>query len=270
MVPSALLCSPRMRRVFLVIAATVSMLASPTLAQTEDELERARTLFVEGVELTHEERWDEAIARFRQVLEVRATPQVKYNLALALEASGQLSEAAALLREIQDSRELDRRARRDVQRLMRRIGPRLGQITIRIAGDEAGVRVYLDDEEIPLHRIGQPLTVDPGERRLVMKRRGRVVATQSVQVESGQLAEVTLVETEVRPEPVQAVAVVTQDEPAPAAARSVVDEWWFWTILGAVVVVAGGVAIGVAASSSGPPDPVQGNLNPGFIEVVLP
>lgn len=250
------------------VALTVA-LASPALAQSDEDLERARTLFAEGVELTQEERWSEAIERFRQVLEVRATPQVKYNLALALEANGQLSEAAALLREIQDSRQLGRRARRDVQRLLRLIGPRLGQLTVRISGDEAGVRVLLDGDEVPLDRIGQPLTVDPGERRVVMQRRGREVASQSVRVEAGQSAEVTLVETRVRPEAVE-TALVTQEEPLPPS-RSVLEEWWFWTIIGAVVVIAGGVTIGVVAgSSSGPPNPVQGNLDPGVIEVVLP
>jgi hypothetical protein len=253
----------------LLAALLVAMSLAPTaLAQSEEDLQRARALFAEGVELANAEQWDEAVDRFRQVLEVRSTPQVKYNLALALEGAGELSEAATLLREIQDSRELDRRTRRDVQRLLEAIGPRLGQLTVRITGDEAGVRVLVDGDEVPLDRVGQPLAVDPGEHRVVMERRGRAVASQSVTVTSGETAEVTLVETAV---PAAALddELLTQEVPPAAGGGNVLEEWWFWTIIGAVVL-ATAVTIGVVAATSGPPSPVQGNLMPGVLEVMLP
>ena len=252
----------------LAAAFLASALVSPALAQSEEDLARARTLFAEGVELTHEEQWEEAVERFRQVLEVRSTPQVKYNLALALEGAGELSEAAALLREIQDSRELDRRTRRDVQRLLQAIGPRLGQLTVRITGDEAGVRVLLDGDEIPLDRVGQPLATDPGEHRVVMERRGRAVASQTVTVTSGETTEVTLVETAVVASAVDE-ELLTREGPPAASGGNVLEEWWLWTIIGAVVV-ATGVTIGIVAATSGPPSPVQGNLSPGVLEVMLP
>lgn len=252
----------------LAAAFLASALVSPALAQSEEDLARARALFAEGVELTHEEQWEEAVERFRQVLEVRSTPQVKYNLALALEGAGELSEAAALLREIQDSRELDRRTRRDVQRLLQAIGPRLGQLTVRITGDEAGVRVLLDGDEIPLDRVGQPLATDPGEHRVVMERRGRAVASQTVTVTSGESTEVTLVETAVVASAVDE-ELLTREIPPAASGGNVLEEWWFWTIIGAVVV-ATGVTIGIVAATSGPPSPVQGNLSPGVLEVMLP
>ena len=261
-----------MARALLGIVAAVlvaTALVPPALAQSEEDLARARALFAEGVELTHAERWEEAVERFRQVLEVRSTPQVQYNLALALEGAGELSEAAALLRTIQDSRELDRRTRRDVQRLLESIGPRLGQLTVRITGDEAGVRVLVDGDEMPLDRIGQPLASDPGEHRVVMERRGRVVASQTVTVVSGENAEVTLVETAVSASALDD-DLLTRQDPAPAGGGgNVLEEWWFWTIIGAAVL-ATAVTVGVVAATSGPPSPVQGNLTPGVLEVMLP
>lgn len=248
-----------------VFLVATSLLASAprASAQTEADLERARTLFAEGVELTHEERWDEAVARFRQVLEVRSTPQVQYNLALALERSGELSEAASILREIQDSRELNRQQRRDAARLLNTIGPRLGQLIVRISGDEAGVRVQVGDDEVPLDRIGQPLVVDPGTHRVSMHRRGREVASQQVTVTSGEPSEVTLVEVAVAPEPIPQRAPATEE---PAGELNIAEQWWFWVVIGAIVVT--GVTIGiVAGTSSSGPSAVSGNLTPGVLEV---
>ncbi len=100
----------------LVLAAT-----SGASAQSEAELDRARTLFGEGVELTQQEQWADAADRFRQVMEVRATGQVKYNLALALSHTTELAEAAVLLREAVDDHELRRRTRREATNLLESI-----------------------------------------------------------------------------------------------------------------------------------------------------
>lgn len=249
--------TPMTRTLSRVALLVFLLTAASARAQTDEELRRARELFAEGVALTQDERWEEAIDRFRQVLAVRPTPQVKYNLALALEGAGQLAAAADLLREIQDSRRLDRATRRDVQRLLDAIGPRLAQIVVRLHGDEAGMRVQVDGHDVPLDRIGRPVVVSPGEHRVALLRRGREVAARTVYVSSGDTEEVTLVETVERERPnpeASDPAVPAQPQPAPAPSNGeIVEQWWFWTVIGAVVIVA--VAVGVAAGTSGRDEP---------------
>ncbi len=246
----------------------VLLLASAASAQTDEELEEARTLFGEGVQLTQEERWEEAAERFRRVMRVRATGQVKYNLALALSHTSALAEAATLLREVVDDAELDRRTRRDARRLLDEIQPRLAHLTVRVQGDEAGLALTLDGAPLGLDRLGTPIPVDPGRHTLAARRGAREAGTREITLAEGESGEVTLVATAVHAsdEP----PGLFDDEPsAHASSGNVLEEWWLWTLVGAVVVVGVGIGVGVAVATSGP-SPVQGNLSPGVLEVTLP
>lgn len=251
--------------------ALVLLATAGASAQTEEELEEARALFAEGVQATREERWGEAAERFRRVMRVRATAQVKYNLALALSHTGELAEAAALLRDVVEDPDLPRRPRRHARRLLREIEPRLGRLTVRVQGDEVGLTVTLDGRPIGLDRLGSPIEVDPGAHRVALTRGGVVLGSRQVRVAEGESAEVALVATAVRRTEGEERELVVAEEPAvaPAAGGSVLEEWWFWTMVGAVVVAGVGIGVGVAMATSAP-SPVQGNLSPGVLEVMLP
>ena len=140
----------------------IGMFSLRAEAQTEAELETARATFMEGVELSGDAQWAEAAQRFREVLAVRSTAQVQYNLGLALSHTDALVEAAELLRAALDSDELDRRRARDIRRLLEELEPRLARITVRTMGDEAGANVTLDGEAVGLDQIGTAIPVDPG------------------------------------------------------------------------------------------------------------
>ncbi|MFK7987149.1 MAG: hypothetical protein AB8I08_14080 [Sandaracinaceae bacterium] len=96
-------------------------LAPLARAQTEAELDEARAAFREGVAFTQEERWAEAVPRFRAVLEVRDTAAVRYNLGLALVNSGEVREGVAYLRGVQNDPSLDDESRADARAEVERI-----------------------------------------------------------------------------------------------------------------------------------------------------
>jgi tetratricopeptide (TPR) repeat protein len=55
-----------------------------------------------------------------------------------------------------------------------------------------------------------------------------------------------------------------------APSRSVVEEWWFWTIIAVVVVGAGvGIGLGVAFSDPGTEAPLAGNFGTDFVATTL-
>jgi len=247
--------------------------AGPAAAQSEAELARARAAFGAGVEASDAGRWEEAAARFRQVMEVRATGQVKYNLAVALEHTGELAEAAELLADVVDDRELGRRTRRDARRLLSTIQPRLGRLTVMVSGDDAGTRVTLDGDELAAESIGSAVTVDPGMHSVVLARGGTELDRESVSVPEGGTASVTLTAAAPVPTPAEvALDAETAGDPRSddtddGGGGSVFGEWWFWTGVAALVI---GVAlIGIIASSGDDGEPVQGNLRPGILEVSL-
>lgn len=258
-----------MAGVALGLALVIAGDATTARAQTEAELQRARELFGEGVELVEEERWAEAAERFRLVMEVRATGQVKYNLGIALERSGELAEASSLLREAADDAELDRRTRRDARRVLEAIEPRLAHLTVRVEGDAAaGATVTVDERELSPDQLGQPVAVDPGTRQVAARRGERTIDARSVTLGEGESEEVTLQVTSV-PTPAETAAVGMEEEILPreepaGAQDDLFGQWWFWAGVGGVVVTI--VLIGIVASSGGQ-EPVRGNLMPGILEV---
>ncbi|MDQ3034519.1 MAG: hypothetical protein M3Y87_19070 [Myxococcota bacterium] len=258
------------------VALSVLLAAPDASAQTEAQLERARAAFGEGVQLTAEERWAEAAARFREVIAVRATPQVRFNLAVALFHSGEIGEAADLFAQVVDAPELDRRTRREAQRMLSQAEPQLGRLTIRIAGDEGGVTVLLDDREVGLERVGQPMSVTAGTHRVALRRGTQVVARREVSVAQGETEQVSLTPVAAAPidDPVDRELLIPEEQPA-GPGGDVTGEWWFWAAIGGGAAVVAGVIIGVAVASSGSGGgqqlpPLQGNLQPGVIEVTLP
>lgn len=97
------------------LAVLPVLVAGPARAQSEAELERARAEFAEGVELMNQARWARAARRFRSVMRVRATAQVKYNLGVSLVRAGQTEEGLRLLRQVEDDPELDAESRREAR-----------------------------------------------------------------------------------------------------------------------------------------------------------
>lgn len=252
-----------MRGVIFLLVLSVSTSAA---AQTDAELAQARTTFMEGVELTEQERWAEAAERFRAVMEVRATGQVKYNLGLALSHTGELAEAAALLGQAAEDPELDRRTRRAARGLLEEIEPRLATLTVRLRGDEAGVTVTVDGEPWALGRLGPPQRVDPGTHEVASLRGEQTLDSQAVTVEEGGAAEVSLsTQAPVGAIDDELLADAAADEDTGGA--SVLEQWWLWTAIGAAVVIGVGVTVGVVVATDGSVQPVMGNLDPSVLQV---
>ncbi len=238
-----------------VIAICVAAFAAAAQAQTEEQLERARERFAEGVEHLDAERFAQAVACFRDVLAVRASGQVRYNLAIALQHTGKLAEASRLLAEVPDDRSVPARTRRDARRLLRSIEPRLAHVTISVQGDHDGAVMVLDEEELGLDQVDQSIAVDPG-RHVVLLRRGRqILARQQVELSEGESDEVVLAHTG---SAIASLPAPGGDDPyalpvehnraTQANNENVVDQWWFWVAMGSIGVVLLSIVIGVAVS----------------------
>lgn len=250
----------------LIAVVLVALASGRAHAQTEEELERARTQFAEAVELLDAERWSDAAERFRDVLAVRASAQVKYNLAIALERLGQLAEASELLDEVAADRSLPRRTRREAAQLRERLEPRLARLTVRVAGDTDRITVTLDGDELGLDELDRAIAVDPGTRRVVLLRGGETIASREVRIREGQSEMV-----ELRAPPAGAasqassergpsttpITEVTLDDPYAlpvergpqrGAPEPVHEQWWFWTTIGLAAAVVLTIIVAVATS----------------------
>jgi len=229
----------------------------------EARTERARALFAEGVELVEQQRWEEAAARFRQTLELKPAPAVRYNLASALYSAGQVTEAEVLVDGVLDDPETDETIRAHAQDLQGVMRDEAGMLRVELAGSASGSTVAVDGYELPENRVGIDVAAAPGAHVVTATRDGREVARQEATVAVGQTTNVRL---EVAPAPATTAAAglagSADDEPSDP---SMLEDWRLWAAIGATAAVIVVTVVLLATTTGGTEDPVEGNFEPGVL-----
>lgn len=241
---------PRIGVVSVALLGALVTMTSPgiTLAQdtTEaDDTERARALFEEGVAHVDAEEWEEAAAKFREALALRDAPAVRYNLASALVALEEYTEAEAIARPLVDDPETDPAIRERTQELLDQIGRAAGRLTVDVRGATAGVTVRIDGEDVEPSSVVHSYSLPARGYTVVVERNGREIERREVSVASGENAQVSVA---VAPSP-EETAEAAEGTPAPdggSGRADIVNDWRFWTAVGAAVVLA--VLLAIVAS----------------------
>jgi hypothetical protein len=146
----------------LVFTATAARAQSPEPVGAE-ALEAARQLFFEAYAAGERGRWEDAYRGFARAMTIRASPAVRFNLAIAARNTGRFVEALdqfrTFLREGAEGADAPRReaATREVNALSTRVA----RLTVRVQGD-APRTFLLDGRTLPLALIGAEVPVDPG------------------------------------------------------------------------------------------------------------
>jgi hypothetical protein len=180
---------PSWRRRRPVVASLAVALASITLsasvgAQTRDELERARTLFREGVALSAANNWAAALAKFKAVAQVKMTAQVAFNIAECEEKLGKLVSALGNYR-LAKSSAADSNAKDVTAQVDARIAAleqRIPTLTIQRGTHAESASIELDGMELGTPQIGSPIPVDPGPHVIVGKSGDQVGSRQTVTI----------------------------------------------------------------------------------------
>ena len=229
----------------------------------EARTERARALFAEGIDLVEQQRWEEAATKFRETLELKPAPAVRYNLASALYSAGQVTEAEVLVDEVLDDPETDQTIRAHAQDLQGVMRDEAGMLRVELAGSASGSTVAIDGYELPANRVGIDVAAAPGAHVVTATRDGREVAREEATVEVGQTTSVRL---EVAPAPATTAAAgleePTDDEPSDP---SMLEDWRLWAAIGATAAVIVVTVVLLATTTGGTEDPVEGNFEPGVL-----
>lgn len=248
--------------------------AAATAQDADDRTEQARALFHEATELARQEQWAEAVSRYRQVLELRASPNVVYNLAFALVEMDRFVEGAELAEAVASDGSAHPELRELARAVLEVARRGIGHLRVRLDGDTEGVTVTLDGDPVDAATLADAFAADPGRRVVAAIQDGEERASESVEVVSGETAEVTLVVAApiVAPPPEAVVPIAEPDpiaapppEPVDDGSTSLASRWWFWAIVG-VVVVGGAVGLGVALGSDDE-RPTQGDYTPEPVRI---
>ena len=209
------------------LALAASQLSGgPATAQTKEELDKARAMFLEGVSLAAANNCAAALGKYQAVAKVKMTAQVAFNIAECEERLGKLVSSlgsyrlAASLVTNNKPPEVAKRVGDRIQSLEERI-PRLV-----IERTEQTSRIELDGVEIGSSQIGAENLVDPGTHTVSGKIGETEVWRESVEIKEKEHKTVTVkIDVEKfkppppKPPDVEKPKEQVKPEPAPSVTR---------------------------------------------------
>ena len=151
-------------------AGVVASAPRPALAQTQEELERARQQFRQGLSLEAAGNWAAALAKFQEVGKVKLTPQVRFHAARCNEQLGRLNEALGEYRLAEyEAGQQGLKEAAEISQARQALETRVPKLVIKRGEGAEAARVELDGVELGEAQIGQPVAVDPGPHTIVAK-----------------------------------------------------------------------------------------------------
>ncbi|AUX25542.1 hypothetical protein SOCEGT47_060890 [Sorangium cellulosum] len=179
----------------LVVVALLSA-ASPRLAsaQTEQEVARARALFIEGAERARQGRWEEARALYARSFAIKPAPITRYSLGVAQKETGRVADALASFRAFlaepatPTTAPYAGPARQAIAALERRVGRATISVT---PGHVGGLTLAMDGE--PLRAASdQAVELDPGAHEIVARAPGFRDAAVQFRIDAGRSIELRI------------------------------------------------------------------------------
>ncbi|AKT39877.1 hypothetical protein [Chondromyces crocatus] len=201
-------------------ALGVTLGASPASAQTQEELDRARVEFRQGVALMAANNCAAALAKFQEVARVKRTPQVLFNIGECEERVGKLVSSLGNYRLAAAAAEGDKKAQDVTNRVGDRIAAleeRIPKLNVRRGTGAETAAIYLDGVEIGQSESTAEIPVDPGTH-VVAARVGDKEAfreTVSMEERSAKTVDVTIEVPEPEPAAVEPEPVKPPPPPPP-------------------------------------------------------
>ncbi len=195
--------------------ATALLGVAPVRAQdAEDPVKRARMMFHQGLELEQAGNWAGALKLFRDVSQVKMTPQVRFHIALCEENLGKLVAALGGYElALADADSVGESFRAEVEEKIAALRGRIPKLVIERGDGAEAAKIELDGVLLGSSSIGVEVPVDPGPHVVTATAPGLEDFSTTIEISEGttETVSVTLAEAEV--EPVEAEPV--EEEPAP-------------------------------------------------------
>lgn len=206
-------------------------------AHAQSPQTEALRLFQEGRELSAQERYAEAAAKFEASYRLNGGGGTLLNLALCHERVGRTATAWREFTEAQRLAARDARSdrREFAERHLSELERRLSRLRVMVPPSAADLRVALDAEPLDAVHWGQAIEVDPGDHTITASAPGHVAYRRAVQVG----ADADFVEVR--------VPALPRVEPASKGVRQAEPGWGSQRIAAAVIAGVGLGAVGVGA-----------------------
>jgi len=232
-------------------SAAVSLTASSAHAQDAEELAQARAKFQKAIELKHGKNWGAALKLFRDVGQVKMTPQVRYHIATCEEGLGQLVAALGGYElAMAQSEGMAEGFIEEVQGAIDELKARIPKLVIERGEGAEAAAFELDGVQLGNSSIGGEMPLDPGPHTVTATSPGYENYRETVTVKEGgvEVLQVELVELDEG-----AAQPVVSDGGAKEEAKPLTFGILPYVVGGAGLAVAGvgGVFLGLSTGKSG-------------------
>ncbi|MGE5787997.1 MAG: PEGA domain-containing protein [Myxococcales bacterium] len=179
----------------LALASGASMLGavSPADAAEKDELSSARAKFQQALELEQAGNYAHAVQMFREVGQVRMTPQVRYHIASCEEKLGKLVAALGGYElALAEAESLGPDFQKEVEERASSLRSRIPKLVIERGQGAKAATVELDGVSLGSSSIGVEVPIDPGPHTIQAKAPGYQPYSTTVEVTEGELERIPI------------------------------------------------------------------------------
>jgi hypothetical protein len=180
--------------IFSALAGVPTMTWSESAqAQDEEALMEARGKFQRAIELEHAQNWAAALKLFRQVGQIKMTPQVRYHIATCEENLGQLVAALGGYEiALAQSEGMHPDFIADVQGSIDDLKARIPKLMIERGEGADAASFELDGVAIGASQIGQEIPLNPGPHAVTASAPGFEPFSATVEVSEGSVETLTV------------------------------------------------------------------------------
>jgi hypothetical protein len=244
---------------FAITMMTMLSLNETALAQPPDppapstpegqKLEEARQRYQRGLQLFNENNYEAARVEFERAYQLAPSHKILYNIGLCYEQLGDYVQAQSTLKRFLELGGIDVTPERrgEVEKELAQIAPRIASARIHLNVD--GTEVFVDDicatdKKTSTSTCGETagslreVLLNPGRRRITVKRNGYLPETQTITVAGSDNVDVTI---NLKP-----LAKTSVKESNPYVVPTVIG--WSVTAAGGITAIVAGVLTSNAAS----------------------
>jgi hypothetical protein len=181
-------------------------------AAEKDELSQARAKFQQATEMEQAGNFANALQVFREVGQVRMTPQVRFHIASCEEKLGKLVAALGGYElALSEAESLGPEFQREVEARASALRSRIPKLVIERGEGAKATTIELDGVSLGASSIGVEVPLDPGPHAIQAKAPGHKQFSSTVEIAEGEVKRIT-----VELEPLASEAAETEPgEPAP-------------------------------------------------------
>jgi hypothetical protein len=177
----------------------VSLCPRSAYAQDKKELSKARALFQRAIELEQAGNYTSALEQFRDVGQVRMTPQVRFHIASCEEKLGRLVTALGGYElALADAETVGEDFKNEVDTAVTRLRASIPKLVIQRGTGAEAAEIELDGVALGASSVGVPVPLDPGPHSVNAKAPGSLPFSQTVTIAENEQKSVDI---ELTPEP---------------------------------------------------------------------